>query len=112
MSYHQRTEIVLSMKLLVQMLVEQKYEPIIGFRPFNGRVVPAKYPGCKQHSFLVVAEHIERGWFFIMIAFDVEIDMGILLACEQDAVVAYGGYNVKIITVNRIIHTDSTLLPF
>ena len=47
-----------------------------------------------------------------MFAFDVEIDTGILLAGEQHAVVAYGGYNVKIITAKRIIHADSTLLSF
>ena len=45
MSYHQRIEINFSMKLLMQMAAEQKYEPIIGFRPFNGRCVPAKCPG-------------------------------------------------------------------
>lgn len=45
MSYHQRAEKDLPIKLLLQMGAEQKYEPIIAFRPFNGRGVPAKCPG-------------------------------------------------------------------
>ena len=47
-----------------------------------------------------------------MIAVDVEIDTNIFLAEEQDVVVAYGGYNVKVIAADRIIHADSTLLSF
>ena len=109
MSYHQRTQIDVSMKLRFQMAAEKMYEPIIGFWPFDWYGVPAKCPGGSQHSFLVISKHIEPDWVSRILAFDKEIDASILLACEQDIIVAYGGYNVKIITADRTIHVDRTV---
>ena len=60
----------------------------------------------------MIAKHVEPTWVSRQIAFDEGIDTEILLAEEQKAVVAYGGYNVKLIMADRIIHADSTLLPF
>ena len=60
----------------------------------------------------MIFKHIEPSWVSRNFAFDVGIDTDILLAEEQKAVVAYGGYNVKLIMADGIIHADSTLLSF
>ena len=78
MSYHQRFYIDLSMKLLIQVLAEQKYEPIIAYRPVDFRGVPAKCSGCSHHSFLVIPKHVEPKWWSGIEV--MEIDTGIFLA--------------------------------